>query len=107
MLLLALKNLPRGGRGMKSSLRLMIAFGGISEFVGVWQKIICKKEWSAFGGLCAKEEVKRTETPMETLMRKRMMNKSRPIAFSEFGLILPNYAMLQSMLSRVEKKSEF
>ena len=43
---------------------------------------------------------------METLMRESMMNKSRPIAFSEFGRILPNYAMLQSMLSRVTKKSE-
>jgi hypothetical protein len=78
----------------------------ISELVGVWQKIICKKEWLAFGGLCAKE-VKRTETSMETLMRMRMMNKSCPIAFSEFGRILPNYAMLQSMLSRVAKKVNF
>ncbi len=27
---------------------------------------------------------------METPMRKSMMNKSRPIVFSEFGWILPN-----------------
>jgi hypothetical protein len=40
-------------------------------------------------------------------MRKSMMNKSRPIAFSEFGRILPNYAMLQSMLSESQKKVNF
>ena len=45
---------------------------------------------------------------METLMRKNMMKKSRPIPFGEFGWILPNYAMLQLMLLlRVAKKVNF
>jgi hypothetical protein len=62
--------------------------------------------WQKKGKECA-NEVKRAETPMETPMRKSITSKSRPIAFSEFGWILPNNAMLQSMLSRVAKNVNF
>jgi hypothetical protein len=71
--------------------------------------------------VCGKKLQKRV-VGVRRLMRKRgqthrdangdpdaqecMMNKSRPIAFGELGWILPNYAMLQSMLSQVTKKSE-
>jgi hypothetical protein len=60
-------------------------------------RVVCvakkrQKRGSASAALCAKK-VKRTKTPKENPMRKSITNRSRPLAFSEFGRILPNYAM--------------